>query len=106
MTYNIITEKVGANPKDAAYRMAEHHVSISTATVPCKDDKTGEYYKDEMWFVEIPSLDKLMEIIEKMDDFDFNIIPTRHDPMDDWGFTLVLGDEEEYLYRYPILRLS
>lgn len=106
MTFNIITEKVGTCTKDAAYQMAQYGVGISTATIPCKDNETGEYYKDEMWFVEISTLDKLMEIIEKMDDFDFNIIPTRHDPMDDWGFTLVLGDEEEYLYRYPILWLS
>ena len=106
MTYNIIKEKVGVTPKNAAYRMAEHHVSISAATVPCKNKETGECYKDEMWFVEIPSLDKLMEIIEGMNDFSFTITPGMKEPMDEWGFELVMGNEEEYLYRYPILWLS
>lgn len=106
MTYNIITEKVGVTPKEAAYRMAKLGRAISTATVRCIDDETGKIYKDEMWFLEIHTLEELMEVIDNMRDFDFSIIPGRDDPMDTWGFTLQLGDEEEYLYRYPILWLS
>lgn len=106
MTYQIISEKYNLAPKDIAYRMADYKVAISTATVPCKDKESGEVFRDEMWFVEIPTLDKLMEFINDMDDFSFTITPGLKAPMDEWDFTFVMSDEEEYLYRYPILWIN
>ena len=106
MTYQIICEKYNITSKDIAYRMADYKVAISTATISCRDKETGEYYKDEMWFVEILTIDKLMELIESMKDFGFTITCGIELPIDEWGFELVMGDEEEYLYRYPILWIN
>ena len=106
MTYQIICEKYNMTSKDVAYRMADYKVAISTATVSCRDKETGEYYKDEMWFVEIPTIDKLNKLIESMRDFEFTISLGIEAPIDEWGFEPVMGDEAEYLYRYPILWIN
>ncbi len=103
MTYQIISERYEFTSKDIAFRMSQYKVAASYVVVPCEDKETGERYKDKMYFVEIPTLDKLMEIINNMDDFTFTITPGMKEPMNEWNFTLTMGDEEEYLYRYPIL---
>lgn len=106
MTYQIISERYEFTSKDIAFRMSQYKVAASYVVVPCEDKETGERYKDKMYFVEIPTLDKLMEIIDNMDDFSFTITPGMKEPMDEWDFTLTMGDEEEYLYRYPILWIN
>jgi len=103
MTYQIISERYEFTSKNIAFRISQHKVATSCAVVLCEDKETGERYKDKMYFVEIPTLDKLMEIINNMDDFTFTITPGMKEPMDEWGFTLTMGDREEYFYRYPIL---
>ena len=74
--------------------------------VPCREKETGERYDDKLYFVEIPTLDKLMEIINNMNDFTFTITPGIESPLNEWDFELVMGEEEEYLYRYPILWIN
>ena len=59
-----------------------------------------------MYFVEIPTLDELMEIINNMNDFTFTITPGIESPLNEWDFELVKGDEDEHLYRYPILWIN
>ena len=78
----------------------------SYVVVPCREKETGERYDDKLYFIEIPTLDKLMEIINNMNDFTFTITPGIESPLDEWDFELVMGEEEEYLYRYPILWIN
>ena len=74
--------------------------------VPCREKETGERYDDKLYFIEIPTLDKLMEIINNMKDFTFTITPGIESPLSEWDFELVMGEEEERLYRYPILWIN
>ena len=106
MTYQIISEKFDTSLKDAASRMSQFKVATSYAVVSCRDKETGERYDDKLYFIEIPTLDKLMEIINNMKDFTFTITPGIESPLNEWDFEPVMGDEEEYLYRYPILWIN
>ena len=106
MTYQIISEKFDASSKDVASRMSQFKVSTRYVVVPCKEKETGERYDDKLYFVEIPTLDKLMEIINNMKDFTFTITPGMESPLNEWDFEPVMGDKEEYLYRYPILWIN
>ena len=106
MTYQIISETIDASSKDVASRMSQFKVTTSYAVVSCREKETGERYDDKMYFIEIPTLDKLMEIINDMKDFTFTITPGIESPLNEWDFELVMGDEEEYLYRYPILWIN
>ena len=105
MTYQIISE-IDTSSKDVASRMSQFKVATSYVVVPCREKKTGEKYDDKLYFVEIPTLDKLMEIINNMNDFTFTITPGIESPLNEWDFELVMGEEEEYLYRYPILWIN
>ena len=106
MTYQIISEKFDTSLKDAASRMSQFKVATSYAVVSCRDKETGERYDDKLYFIEIPTLDKLMEIINNIKDFTFTITPGIESPLNEWDFEPVMGDEEEYLYRYPILWIN
>ena len=106
MTYQIISETSDASSKDVASRMSQFKVATSCAVVSCREKETDERYDDKLYFVEIPTLDKLMEIINNMKDFTFTITPGIESPLDEWDFELVMGEEEEYLYRYPILWIN
>ena len=106
MTYQIISENFDASSKDVASRMSQFKVATSCAVVSCREKETGEKYDDKMYFIEIPTLDKLMEIINNMNDFTFTITPGIESPLNEWDFELVMGEEEEYLYRYPILWIN
>ena len=103
MTYQIISD---TSSKDVASRMSQFKVATSYVVVPCTEKETGERYDDKLYFVEIPTLDKLMEIINNMNDFTFTITPSIESPLNEWDFELVMGDEEERLYRYPILWIN
>ena len=105
MTYQIISE-IDTSSKDVASRMSQFKVATSYAVVSCREKETGERYDDKLYFVEIPTLDKLMEIINNMNDFTFTITPGIESPLNEWDFELVRGDTEEYLYRYPILWIN
>lgn len=105
MTYQIISE-MDTSSKDVASRMSQFKVATSCAVVSCREKETGERYDDKLYFVEIPTLDKLMEIINNMNDFTFTITPGIESPLNEWDFEPVKGDEEEYLYRYPILWIN
>ena len=105
MTYQIISE-IDASSKDVASRMSQFKVATSYAVVSCREKETGERYDDKLYFVEIPTLDKLMEIINNMKDFTFTITPGMESPLNEWDFEPVMGDKEEYLYRYPILWIN
>ena len=105
MTYQIISE-IDTSSKDIASRMSQFKVATSYVVIPCREKETGERYDDKLYFVEIPTLDKLMEIINNMKDFTFTITPGIESPLNEWDFELVKGDEEEYLYRYPILWIN
>ena len=106
MTYQIISEKFDTSSKDVASRMSQFKVATSYVVVPCREKETGERYDDRLYFIEIPTLDKLMEIINNMKDFTFTITPGIESPLNEWDFEPVTGDEEEYLYRYPILWIN
>ena len=106
MTYQIISEEFDTSSKDVASRMSQFKVATSYAVVSCREKETGERYDDKLYFVEIPTLDKLMEIINNMNDFTFTITPGIESPLNEWDFELVMGEEEEYLYRYPILWIN
>lgn len=106
MTYQIILEKFDASSKDVASRMSQFKVATSYAVVSCREKETGERYDDKLYFVEIPTLDKLMEIINNMKDFTFTITPGMESPLNEWDFELVKGEEDERLYRYPILWIN
>ena len=106
MTYQIISEQFDTSLKDAASRMSQFKVATSYVVVPCREKETGERYDDRLYFIEIPTLDKLMEIINNMKDFTFTITPGIESPLDEWDFELVMGEEEEYLYRYPMLWIN
>ena len=41
-----------------------------------------------------------------MKDFTFTITPGMESPLNEWDFEPVMGDKEEYLYRYPILWIN
>ena len=105
MTYQIISE-IDTSSKDVVSRMSQFKVATSYAVVSCREKETGERYDDKLYFVEIPTLDKLMEIINNMNDFTFTITPGIESPLNEWDFELVRGDTEEYLYRYPILWIN
>lgn len=105
MTYQIISE-IDTSSKDVASRMSQFKVATSYVVVPCREKETGERYDDKLYFVEIPTLDKLMEIINNMNDFTFTITPGIEPPLNEWDFELVKGDEDEHLYRYPILWIN
>ena len=104
MTYQIISENTSS--KDVASRMSQFKVATSYVVVPCREKETGERYDDRLYFIEIPTLDKLMEIINNMKDFTFTITPGIESPLNEWDFELVKGDEDEHLYRYPILWIN
>ena len=106
MTYQIISENFDTSLKDIASRMSQFKVATSYAVVSCREKETGERYDDKLYFIEIPTLDKLMEIINNMKDFTFTITPGIESPLNEWDFELVMGEEEEYLYRYPILWIN
>ena len=106
MTYQIISEEFNTSSKDVASRMSQFKVATSYAVVSCREKETGERYDDRLYFVEIPTLDKLMEIINNMKDFTFTITPGIESPLSEWDFELVMGDEDERLYRYPILWIN
>ena len=106
MTYQIISENFDTSLKDIASRMSQFKVATSYVVVPCREKETGERYDDKLYFIEIPTLDKLMEIINNMKDFTFTITPGIESPLSEWDFELVMGEEEEYLYRYPILWIN
>ena len=106
MTSHIISEKFDASSKDVASRMSKFTVATYYAVVSCREKETGEKYDDKLYFVEIPTLDKLMEIIKNMNDFTFTITPGIESSLNEWDFELVMGEEEEYLYRYPILWIN
>ena len=91
---------------DVASRMSQFKVATSYVVVPCREKETGEKYDDKLYFIEIPTLDKLMEIINNMNDFTFTITPGIESPLNEWDFELVMGEEEERLYRYPILWIN
>ena len=103
MTYQIISENYKFSSKDAAFRINQYKVAISYAVVPCENKETGEVYRDKMYFAEITTIEKLMKIIDGINDFSFTITPGLKEPMSEWDFELIMDDEEEYLYRYPIL---
>ena len=103
MTYQIISD---TSSKDIAFRMSQFKVAMPYVVVPCREKETGERYDDKLYFVEIPTLDKLMEIINNMNDFTFTITPGIESPLNEWDFELVKGDEDEHLYRYPILWIN
>lgn len=106
MTYQIISEEFDTSSKDIASRMSQFKVATSYAVVSCREKETGERYDDKLYFVEIPTLDKLMEIINNMNDFTFTITPGIESPLNEWDFEPVMGEEEERLYRYPILWIN
>lgn len=106
MTYQIISENFDTSSKEVASRISQFKVATSYAVVSCREKETGERYDDKLYFVEIPTLDKLMEIINNMNDFTFTITPGIESPLNEWDFELVKGDTEEYLYRYPILWIN
>ena len=106
MTYRIISEEFDTSSKDVASRMNQFKVATCYAVVPCREKETGERYDDKMYFIEIPTLDKLMEIINNMNDFTFTITPGIESPLNEWDFEPVMGEEEERLYRYPILWIN
>ena len=81
-------------------------LKLINVVVPCREKETGERYDDKLYFIEIPTLDKLMEIINNMNDFTFTITPGIESPLNEWDFELVMGEEEERLYRYPILWIN
>lgn len=105
MTYQIISE-IDTSSKDVASRMSQFKVATSYAVVSCREKETGERYDDKLYFIEIPTLDKLMEIINNMKDFTFTITPGIESPLNEWDFEPVMGEEEERLYRYPILWIN
>lgn len=105
MTYQIISE-FDTSSKDVASRMSQFKVATSYAVVSCREKETGERYDDRLYFVEIPTLDKLMEIINNMKDCTFTITPGIESPLNEWDFEPVMGEEEERLYRYPILWIN
>lgn len=106
MTYQIISEEFNVSSKDVASRMSRFKVATSYAVVSCREKETGERYDDRLYFVEIPTLDKLMEIINNMKDCTFTITPGIESPLNEWDFEPVMGEEEERLYRYPILWIN
>ena len=106
MTYQIISENFDTSSKEVVSRMSQFKVATSYVVVPCREKETGERYDDKLYFIEIPTLDKLMEIINNMKDFTFTITPGIESPLSEWDFELVMGEEEEYLYRYPILWIN
>ena len=106
MTYQIISETLDTSSKDVVSRMSQFKVATSYAVVSCREKETGERYDDRLYFIEIPTLDKLMEIINNMKDFTFTITPGIESPLNEWDFEPVMGDEAEYLYRYPILWIN
>ena len=106
MTYRIISEEFDTSSKDVASRMSQFKVATSYVVVPCREKEIGEKYDDKLYFIEIPTLDKLMEIINNMKDFTFTITPGIESPLNEWDFELVMGEEEEHLYRYPILWIN
>ena len=106
MTYQIISEEFDTSSKEVVSRMSQFKVATSYAVVSCREKETGERYDDKLYFIEIPTLDKLMEIINNMKDFTFTITPGIESPLNEWDFELVMGEEEEYLYRYPILWIN
>ena len=106
MTYQIILETLDTSSKDVVSRMSQFKVATSYAVVSCREKETGERYDDRLYFIEIPTLDKLMEIINNMKDFTFTITPGIESPLNEWDFELVMGEEEERLYRYPILWIN
>ena len=106
MTYQIISEKFDASSKYVASRMSQFKVATSCAVVSCREKETGERYDDKLYFIEIPTLDKLMEIINNMNDFTFTITPGIESPLNEWDFELVMGEKDERLYRYPILWIN
>ena len=106
MTYQIISEEFNVSSKDVASRMSQFKVATSYAVVSCREKETGERYDDRLYFVEIPTLDKLMEIINNMKDCTFTITPGIESPLNEWDFEPVIGEEEERLYRYPILWIN
>ena len=105
MTYQIISEEFDTSSKEVVSRMSQFKVATSCAVVSCREKETGERYDDKLYFIEIPTLDKLMEIINNMNDFTFTITPGIESPLNEWDFELVMS-EEEYLYRYPILWIN
>lgn len=105
MTYQIISE-IDTSSKDVASRMSQFKVATSYAVVSCREKETGERYDDRLYFVEIPTLDKLMEIINNMKDCTFTITPGIESPLNEWDFEPVMGEEDERLYRYPILWIN
>ena len=106
MTYQIISEEFDTSSKEVVSRMSQFKVATSYAVVSCREKETGERYDDKLYFIEIPTLDKLMEIINNMNDFTFTITPGIESPLNEWDFELVMGEEEEYLYSYPILWMN
>ena len=106
MTYQIISEKFDASSKDVGSRMSQFKVATSYAVIKKKKKETGERYDDKLYFIEIPTLDKLMEIINNMNDFTFTITPGIESPLNEWDFEPVMGEEDERLYRYPILWIN
>ena len=106
MTYQIISETFDTSSKDVVSRMSQFKVATSYAVVSCKEKETGERYDDRLYFVEIPTLDKLMEIINNMKDCTFTITPGIESPLNEWDFEPVMGEEDERLYRYPILWIN
>ena len=92
MTYQIISEKFDTSLKDAASRMSQFKVATSYAVVSCRDKETGERYDDKLYFIEIPTLDKLMEIINNIKDFTFTITPGIESPLNEWDFEPVMGE--------------
>ena len=106
MTYQIISEEFDTSSKEVVSRMSQFKVAASYVVVPCREKETGERYDDKLYFIEIPTLDKLMEIINNMKDFTFTITPGIESPLDEWDFELVMGEEDERLYRYPILWIN
>ena len=106
MTYQIISEEFNVSSKDVASRMSQFKVATSYAVVSCREKETGERYDDRLYFVEIPTLDKLMEIINNMKDCTFTITPGIESPLNEWDFEPVMGEKEERLYRYPILWIN
>ena len=61
-------------------------LKLTNVVVPCKEKETGERYDDKLYFIEIPTLDKLMEIINNMKDFTFTITPGIESPLNEWDF--------------------
>ena len=106
MTYQIISEEFDTSSKEVVSRMSQFKVATSYAVVSCREKETGERYDDKLYFIEIPTLDKLMEIINNMNDFTFTITPGIESPLNEWDFELVMGEEDERLYRYPILWIN